>query len=97
MFRMVGGWAYLNRRVVLWTKLKMAAMAITTTTPYQKYLANAFPEICRSLSSRISPRKSMAWVSFEKSTPEAFKAEDGSLLMAGMAIDVSILTRQGGM
>ena len=71
----------------------MAAMPMTTTTPYQKYLANALPEICKSLSSRISPKKSMAWVSFERSRPEAFKAEDESSPMAGMDIDVSMLMR----
>lgn len=71
--------------------LKMAAMPMTRTIPYQKYLANALPETCNSVSSRISPKKSMAWVSLEKSTPEAFKAEDGSLPMVGMDIDISIL------
>lgn len=75
--------------------LQMAAMAMTTTTPYQKYLANALPEICKSLSSSIAPRKSMAWVSFEKSMPDAFKAEDESSPMAGIDIDVSIFDDAG--
>ena len=70
----------------------MAAMAMMTTTPYQKYLANALPEICKSVSSSISPKKSMAWVSFEKSTPEAFKADDESSPTGDMDIDASILT-----
>ena len=92
MFLMKGDCAYLKRRVIFWMKLKMAAMAMTTTTPYQKNLANAFPEICNSLSSSISARKSMAWVGLERSRPVGFKAEDGSspMLMLGMDIDLSI-------
>lgn len=90
-FQIIGKWTYLSRRIVLWMMLKMAAIPTTTTTPYQKYLANAFPEICKALSSRISPRKSIAWVAFEKSTPEAFKAEEESPPTAGMDIEVSIL------
>ena len=65
-------------------------MPMTRTMPYQKYLANALAEICKSLSSRISPRKSMACVSLEKFTPVAFKAEEESSPMAGMDIEVSM-------
>lgn len=82
---------YLNLSIVFWTKLKIAAMPMIRTIPYQKYLANALPAICKSLSSRICPRKSMAWVAFERSRPEAFKAEDEWSPMEGMGIDISIL------
>jgi len=73
----------------------MAAMPMTATTPYQKYLANALPEVWRSVSWRISPKKSIAWVSLEKSTPVSFRAGDDSSPILGIDIDVSILTRGG--
>ena len=43
----------------------------------------------------MSSRKSMIWVSFEKSRLEAFKAEAESSLISGMGIDVSILLEFG--
>lgn len=50
-------------------------MPMTTTTPYQKYLAYWFPITPKVESSRISCKKSNACVSLEKSTPVAFRGD----------------------
>jgi hypothetical protein len=54
--------------------LKKAQIPITTHTPYQKILAYMFPSTWNAVSSKISPRNIEAWVEFEKSIPEAFRA-----------------------
>jgi hypothetical protein len=49
---------------------------MTTTTPYQKYLAYWFPTVPKVESSRISCKKSNACVSLEKSTPAEVNGDE---------------------
>jgi len=84
----------LIRKVLLCMILEIAAIPITTTTPYQKYLAKAFPSIWNSVSSRILPKKSIACVSFEKSTPVSFKGTEEEwppMSMPGMFMSIFFL------
>ncbi len=76
------------RRILRCMMLKIAAMPITTTMPYQKYLAKAFPSTWNSVSSRIWAKISIACVSFEKSTPVSFKA---MVPMAGMSVCIFVV------
>lgn len=86
-------WNYLSLNVICCRILNTENKPIRTTTPYQKYLACLFPSTWNSVSSKISPRKSDAWVELEKSTPVSFSGVPDDAPPIGIVEPISILFR----